>query len=230
MSTTLATGLSDIMGQDMTSAASTSTTGTGSLGTMDSFLKLFLTQLQNQDPTNPLQSYELSAQLASFSTVEQLSNANTTLKGIESYAAANNNATMTGMVGKTATVSNSAIQVTSGTAGSAAYTLGTDAASVTIEVYNSSGTLVRTISDGAQTAGSHTVTWDGKNDSGNTVDDGLYTYNITATNSSGSDITASTNTQSKIYAFKMYEGSPYFILDNADGVVVPVSSVTNITD
>ena len=42
---------------------------------MNSFLTMFLAQLQNQDPTNPMQSYELASQLAQFTTVQQLSQA-----------------------------------------------------------------------------------------------------------------------------------------------------------
>jgi flagellar basal-body rod modification protein FlgD len=45
----------------------------------DAFFKLMLTQLKQQDPTNPLKSHEMAAQLAQFSSVEQLSNMNQTL-------------------------------------------------------------------------------------------------------------------------------------------------------
>ena len=42
----------------------------------DAFLKMLLTQLQNQDPLNPMDNTEFAAQMAQFSTLEQLSNMN----------------------------------------------------------------------------------------------------------------------------------------------------------
>nr|WP_295970442.1 flagellar hook assembly protein FlgD [uncultured Bacillus sp.] len=53
-------------------------TGSGELG-KDDFLKLLITQLQNQDPTNPMNDTDFIAQMASFSTLEQMSNINTSI-------------------------------------------------------------------------------------------------------------------------------------------------------
>ncbi len=78
---------------------STSSTSSNSMNEQ-SFLTLFLAQLQNQDPTSPMQSYELASQLAQFTTVEQLSQATTNLGDIQQYSANLNNGQITSLVAK----------------------------------------------------------------------------------------------------------------------------------
>ena len=58
-------------GAASTGATNTSTTSTNALG-QDAFLKLLVTQLEHQDPTNPQDSSEFIAQLATFSSLEKL--------------------------------------------------------------------------------------------------------------------------------------------------------------
>jgi flagellar basal-body rod modification protein FlgD len=75
-----------------TSAQPTAPTTGNNLTDMNSFLRMFLTQLQYQDPTNPLESYELASQLAQFSTVERLNAVNSSIQQLEGYTMSVNNA------------------------------------------------------------------------------------------------------------------------------------------
>jgi flagellar basal-body rod modification protein FlgD len=59
--------------------ATTKKTGSNILG-KDDFLKILITQLQNQDPTSPMQDREFIAQMASFSSLEQMTNMNQTMQ------------------------------------------------------------------------------------------------------------------------------------------------------
>ena len=215
------------------SSSSSSTSSSSSSLDYNDFLTLFTTQLQYQDPTNPLQSYELAAQLAQFSTVEQLTKANTNLTSIESYLASLNNTGMIDLVGKEVIGNGGNIQVGGGTVIAPSYTLpassSSSAYSVTVKIYDSDDNLVRTLSLTDQAAGTYAVDWDGTDSSGTTVDDGQYYCKITAEDSSGSSSTITPTNTGTVYSFVMDSSNPYVILDSADGIKIPISSVYEVT-
>lgn len=224
---TSTTGTSSTATTDSTSSSSSTST----LG-MSDFLTLFTTQLQYQDPTNPMESYELAAQLAQFSTVEQLTQANSNLTTIESYLASLNNASLLDLVGKEVVGNGGSIQVSSGTVTGPTYTLPSSDStySVTIKIYDSSDNLVRTLSLSDQSAGTYSVDWDGADSSGSAVDDGQYHCTITAEDSNGSTSTISGMNTGTVYTFVMDSSSPYVILDGAEGVHVPISSIYEVLE
>jgi len=82
------------------------------------------------------------------------------------------------------------VSVSSGSAEGIRYYLGSDASAVTITICDSSGNEVRTLSSSG-TSGSNTITWDGKDDSGNTLSDGDYTFAVSASDSSGNTVASS---------------------------------------
>jgi flagellar basal-body rod modification protein FlgD len=200
---------------------------------MDDFLKLFCTQLQYQDPTNPMESYELAAQLAQFSSVEQLTEANTNLVAIESYLASLNNTEMVNLIGKDVVGNAGGILVNDGTVTSPSYTLpASDSSStyaVTVKIYDSSDTLQRTLSLTGQSAGTYSVDWDGLDSSGAAVSDGQYYCTVTAEDSNGTTSTLTATNTGTVYSFVMDSTSPYVVLDGEGGLQVPISNVYEIT-
>ena len=232
MSTSSVTGL---LTNGTSNSTSSTTTSTSSLTSMDSFLKLFTTQLQYQDPNNPMQSYELSSQLAQFSTVEALTKVNSNLSDLKDYVASLNNAEMLSLVGKDITAQDGTLLVSSGSASSAAYTLPTaddgSAKNYTVKatITDSSGATVRTIDLGTQSSGDLTLQWDGKNGSGNSVSDGSYTCSITATDESGNVSTISPSIQGTVYSVRLKSGVPYLVLNNSGGIEIPASEVTEVS-
>src|SRR5208283_1937663 len=157
----------------------------------NSFMTLFLAQLQNQDPTNPMQSYELAAQLAQFTTVQEMSQATTLLGSLQQYTAAMNNGEVASLVGQQVSAQMNTINVSSGTPSALNYTVSAPA-TVTITIQNSEGATVNTLNLGSQSAGSYSVPWTGKDSSENTVADGAYTCKVTATGSDGTSTTVQT--------------------------------------
>lgn len=202
------------------------TTGNKGLG-MDAFLTMFTTQLKNQDPTNPLQSYELAAQLAQFSSVERLTRMNSNLEEIQSYLASLNNSMMMGMIGRQVTGESDSIQVSDGGISKGGYTL--DAAcDVTVKILDDNGSLVRTINVGAQQAGSHDVSWDGRDGSGRRMPSGTYHFQVEAVDSSGRVLDVKTTVSGTVYSLRLEEGIPSLVLGGANGVKLAINQVTEI--
>lgn len=226
-------GLTSGSSSSTASGSSSSTSSSSSTLKYDDFLTLFCTQLQYQDPTNPMESYELAAQLAQFSTVEQLTEANTNLVTIESYLASLNNTGMIDLVGKEVVGTGGNIQVGSGTVIGPSYTLPASSSSsaygVTIKIYDSDDNLVQTLSLSDQSAGTYAVNWDGTNSSGSTVDDGQYYCTVSAEDSNGSTSTITAANTGTVYSFVMDSSSPYVILDSADGIRIPIANLYEIT-
>lgn len=141
----------------------------------DRFLKLLVAQMNNQDPLNPLENAEVTSQMAQLSTVSGIEKLNETLAAmgqLQSYQAA-------GMIGHGVLAPGSFMTLAGG-AGVAGYELAKSADSVTVKVFNSAGTLVREVDLGKQKAGSALFEWDGKDNAGNAVADGNYTFTVTA--------------------------------------------------
>ena len=149
------------------------------------FLTLFIKQLQAQDPLSPLDSSQLTAQLAQFSSLEQLTQMNSKLDGLSGTAQKTENATMLGLIGKRVAFDGSQLQVRGGQSATVGYTLSSSAAEVVATVHAADGTAVRTVALGAEGTGQHTFAFDGKDDAGARVPDGTYAVTITAAATAG---------------------------------------------
>ena len=228
MSTTSTTSIYGI-GSGLSNAASTtsssSSSSTSTLSSSD-YMTLFLAQLQNQDPTDPMQSYELAAQLAQFTTVQELSQATTNLGNLQQYSSDINNAQMSTLVGQDVTVQMNTMNVSSGTPSELDYSL-SSSATVTATIKDSNGNTIDTVNLGSESAGSHTVSWNGEDSSGNTVSDGAYTCTLTATASDGTTTTIPTTISGQVTSCNLGSTPPTYTL--ADGTVVPVSSVSGVS-
>jgi flagellar basal-body rod modification protein FlgD len=172
---------------NVTSAASsTATNATSStkdtLG-KDAFLKMLLAQLKNQDPLNPMDGTAFVAQMAQFSSLEQLTNLNTTMSNLPAYLGQFSNAQMVNMIGNQATATGNVIDV-SGSSAKISYRLPSDIQSGTINIYNSNGMKVDTVKIGSQKTGINSTTWNSSNQA-----TGSYTYEVDATDKNGKAVT-----------------------------------------
>ncbi|MEI7605943.1 MAG: flagellar hook assembly protein FlgD [Rhodospirillaceae bacterium] len=208
----------------LTSLLSSSSTSSTS-SDFSTFLKLFTTEVQNQDPTSPMDTTQMTNQLAEFSMVEQQASTNSKLDKLLTALSGNSLTSAVSYIGKTVQASGDEISLSSGSA-SIGYSLPSTAASVSISVMNGSGTVIDTLS-GDTASGSHTVSWDGTDSAGNTLSDGTYCFKITATDSSGSAITATTYTTGKVTGVETSDSATVLSLGSLQVKLADVTAVTN---
>ena len=165
---------------------------TGAIGeTMgkEDFLNLLVTQLRYQDPMSPEDPKDFVAQLAQFSSLEQQINANQYLEKLgellKTFTTSQDMAKGIALLGKTVTGSGSQISVTGGQASEASFQLPSDAQALVVGIFDGSGQQVRILNLGAQSAGTCSFAWDGKDSDGNKVADGTYSYQVAAQNKDG---------------------------------------------
>ena len=145
-----------------TSTTSTSSALSGSTTSAteqsDRFLKLLVTQMQNQDPLNPLDNAQVTSQMAQISTVTGLEKLNTSISGLGSQMVQMQALQGAALVGHDVAIEGNSLRQTSGK-GDGGYELASAASSVKLEVLNAGGTVLDTVSLGSQSAGRHTFDW-----------------------------------------------------------------------
>jgi flagellar basal-body rod modification protein FlgD len=154
----------------------------------EDFLNLLITQLQNQDPLNPTDSTEFTAQLAQFSSLEQLSNVNGNLEQLQNFQASTNNSQAVSLLGKEITASGNFLQLSDGEPIGCDFSLGRDAAEVVVNIYDSTGEFVKAFGSEDIAAGRHTLVWDGTDRNGNPAKDGNYTFEILAADANDKNV------------------------------------------
>jgi len=161
------------------------------------FLTLLTTQLKNQDPLNPMDNGALTSQLAQISTVEGITNLNTTLQSIGSQINTSQALDTAGLLGASVLVSGTNILLgTDSTSGGRIATpfgfdLQSPAADVTVQIFDADGKVVNSVDLGAQkTAGILSYNWDGKGTNGEAMPDGKYSFTVKAVAADGSAISA----------------------------------------
>ncbi|NCG19843.1 MAG: hypothetical protein GWP91_12615 [Rhodobacterales bacterium] len=159
----------------------------GELG-RQSFLNLLTVQLQNQDPLNPIKNEDFVAQLATFSSLEQLIGIQESTDAVYTGIAAMNNSTMTNMLGRDVVALGNQNAYTGPGDDVFHFQTGEPMSGGKIVITNENGTVVHTAALGANDTGENSYTWDGLDQNGQQVADGIYTFSVTATNSDGGDL------------------------------------------
>jgi flagellar basal-body rod modification protein FlgD len=213
----------------LTSSTSTSTSASTSSAlsslTSEDFLTLLLTELQNQDPTDPISTSDMLQQFSTLTQVADAEKTNSYLSDLADNMSNLSNSQSLNYIGKTITYSCDSITVSDGAASNLSFDLASDATDVTATIYNSSGTAVNTIDLGSLSSGSYSLSWDGTDSSGSTLSDGTYTVKYSATDSSGSSVSVTTSGTVEVTGVVYNSGVSYLVTANGD---IPVSSVTAV--
>ena len=159
-----------------TTAAASSLASASDAGSQDRFLKLLVTQLQNQDPLSPMDNAELTSQIAQINTVTGIANLNTSVQALSGQFLQMQTLQGASLIGKDVIVPGNKLDITDGV-GQGGFELAAAADSVKVEVLNAAGTVVDTVQLGASNAGVNGFNWvSGKYDNSS----GL-TFRVTAT-------------------------------------------------
>ncbi|NLA76149.1 MAG: hypothetical protein GX846_11880 [Deltaproteobacteria bacterium] len=145
----------------------------------DSFLKMFIAQLSNQDPLNPMDISQMSSQLAQYSSLEQLLNINSNLESIEGIQDSASRYQTLGLIGKEVQADSSVLILDNGKAAKGSFVLD-EAAQCTVQILDDRGILVRNINLGILSPGNNEFKWDGFDNDGDILTTGQFTYNVIA--------------------------------------------------
>ncbi len=211
-------------------ASTTSSTSSGTTaasqalsGNYELFLSLLTTQVQNQDPLDPLDSAEYTNQLVQYSSVEQAIQTNQYLEDMLAALSSNQASSYVNYLGAQVTAAGDTTMLESGNA-SWSYSL-SEAASGTVEVRNSSGTLV--FSEDVELAGgSGTYRWDGTGTSGSSQAEGAYTISFDLNDAAGNAEPVQTEITGVVDEVDLSTGEPYLQIGP---VRVPVSAVQSVS-
>jgi len=206
-------------------------TGSEQMLGKDEFLQLLVTQLQYQDPLEPMSDTEYIAQLAQFSSLEQMQNIADGLEVSNEWdylqMQSLNNVLSTNLIGTDVKATYDEIYIDSESTPKISYQLDSYAETVQITVKDYDGNTVATLTEENIDEGQHTLSWDGRDSYGNRVPEGNYTLEISATNMSGNEIDASLTLIGKVESIVYRDGAAYLTVG---GTEIPLGEVEVISE
>jgi flagellar basal-body rod modification protein FlgD len=212
-------------GGGIPAAGGIAATGDSTLG-KDDFMKILVAQLQAQDPLAPMEGQEFASQLAQFSSLEQLTNVNSNLEASQAFDLAMSNSAALALIGKNVDAPGNTIDLKSGEVENLSFSLDGEAAEVGIDIFDSTGAKVSTVNLGAQKSGLSEYVWSGTDSSGALLPSGNYTFNITASNSSGNFVPVKTFAAGLATDVVFEDGKAFAIVNGQKLAVNEVSKVS----
>lgn len=206
-----------------TAQSAAASSSTGLIANYELFLTILTTQIQNQDPLDPLDSAEYTNQLVQYSNVEQSIKQNQNLEDIIATLQSSQSLSYVSYVGNEVTADASTTTLT-GSQASWSYDI-TEEATGSFEIRNSSGAVVYS-GDIELDAGSGTFNWDGRTDSGQQAVDGLYTISFDMKDANSRPETVRTTVSGIVDRVDWSSGEAVLKVGDQD---FPVSSVTAVS-
>jgi len=142
----------------------------------EQFLRLMTTQLQNQDPTKPMESGEFLGQIAQFATVDGIQQLEKTFTGLADSLVSSQTLQASAIIGRDVVIAGNTGVLQEDIPFTGALELDGRAESVMLRIMDTSGQLVRQVNLGEQPRGKLDFSWDGLNDEGETMLPDIYTF------------------------------------------------------
>ena len=207
------------------SSSSSSSTNTTIAGNFQTFLTLLTTQLQNQNPLDPLDTNQFTQQLVQFAGVEQQLKANEQLTTLVSLQQTAQSTQALGFVGKTAVVDGNTAALTNG---AVVWDLNVPTSSnVNISITNSTGQTVFSGSYDVKAGDNQAFGWDGKGNDGTKWPDGKYTLTATAADSAGNSVAVSTRLQGVVSSVDLTQSPPLLSINGKTYTVNQIKGIVS---
>lgn len=191
----------------------------------DDFTRLLITQIRNQNPLEPMSNTEFVAQLAQFSSLEQLSMVNSNLGQLQLYQDSIYRMQAASLLGQEIKAQGSVLSLSGDSPAQLSYRLEGDASAVKVHIYSGAGELVKTIELPSQPAGEYNAYWDGKNFNGVRQPSGTYAFIVDAVDKLGKPLRSDTFITGKVTGLS-FRGGGVSLLVN--GLEVPLESLVTV--
>ena len=227
------TGSSIVSGTTTVSSSSSSSSAAATnamasqqiAGNFQSFLQLLTTQLQNQNPLDPLDTNQFTQQLVEFAGVQQQLNTNDSLATLVSLNKTSEATAALNYVGKTAVVSGSTAALTNS---EATWQVSVPTAStLTINIANSTGQTVFTGSYNATAGNNQPFTWNGQGTDGTQYPDGNYTMTATGKDAGGNTVAITTAIEGTVNSVDLTQSPPLVSIGGQTYTVSQIQSIVN---
>lgn len=179
----------------------------------DAFMKLLLTQMKYQDPTNPMQSHEMAAQLAQFTSLEKLTNISEGIDGLAKAQAPSHQFEALSLIGKAVAGDSARIdRMDEKDTHAISFSIQQDAPKVKVTIKNAEGMVIRELEASNMKAGKNEIPWNGQSDAGQSVQKGTYSATIEAVGSNGAKLFADTKFQGVISGVNFTAQGPVLMI------------------
>lgn len=178
------------------------------------FMTLFITQLQHQDPMEPMDSSDMATQLADFSNMEATMRMADSMDQLLEYQTSQNNLQLLTLLDQEVRVYGNGIGVNGDEIGQGEFGLDQDADMAVLEIRDAGDRLVKLVDLGSLSSGTHDIEWDGTDMLGDKVDDGLYLFEVKAYDQGGQQLTADYKTTGMVTGVDYETGTAMLVLDH----------------
>jgi flagellar basal-body rod modification protein FlgD len=191
----------------------------------DDFLKLFITQLQNQDPLNPMDGTEQISQLAQLTQVEQSYNTNSNLQSVINALGASSALSAISFMGSEVSAAGSSVALKEGAGADIRFNVPKNAEQVTVDIKAANGEIVRSLTGGVTATGESTLAWDGKDSAGVQLPSGTYSVAATGLDVAGNSFACSPFIRGTVEGINFSGSLPLMVIG---GLEVPFSDLLRV--
>jgi flagellar basal-body rod modification protein FlgD len=197
----------------------------------DDFLQLLIAQMSHQDPTEPMKNEDFVAQLAQFSSLEQMENMNGSLTESLNWdyllSQTISNTMATSLIGRSVRADSSQVYLETAGAADIALNLDRTTQELKVDIVDSNGVVVKSITQRGMDKGDHIINWDGTDNSGVQVASGMYTVQVSATDGSGNAYSPSQFMEGKVDGIIYKDG---YALLSINGQNIPLAAVSEVNE